>query len=109
SRRYGCVVRVDTRTSLDADPVRALKPRVAEELDHQAQTLLAVNVFGGDGGLPDPVLDTLDRFVVAFADLVVDRSELLGSERRQGSGRGAGKGAFEDGTAGVVGHALPSA
>ena len=107
--RAGVEGREDARFSVGADPVRALKSRVAEELDHQAQTLLAADVFGGDGGLPDPVLDTLDRFVVAFADLVVDRSEVLGSERRQGSGRGAGKGAFEDGTAGVVGHALPSA
>src|SRR5439155_13696585 len=101
--------REDARFSVGADPVRALESRVAEELDHKAQTILAADVLGGDGGLPDPVLDTLDRFVVTFADLVVDGSEVFATERRQGNGSGAGEGALEDGAAGVVGHALPSA
>ena len=108
-RGAGVEEREDPRFPVGADAIRALEAGVAEQLDHQLYAFLAADVLRGDGGLVDPLLDAADGFLVSPCDLLVHGREVIAGDGGEGKGGGARKGAPQDGTAGEVGHPVPSA
>src|SRR5437870_124605 len=108
-RGAGVEEREDARLPVGADAIRALEAGVAEQLDHQLYAFLAADVLRGDGGLVDPLLDAADGFLVSPCDLLVHGREVAAGDGGEGKGGGARKAAPQDGTAGEVGHPVPSA
>src|SRR5262249_7957361 len=78
---------------------RALKTRVAHQFDGKIAAFGDTAVLGGNRGLPDPLLETLDGLVVTFSDLVMDHVQLAGFRRASkmplSEDQTAGGGSFE--------------
>ena len=82
---------------------------VAQHAHHQVAACVHAAIFGGDGGLANPVLQPLDGFVVALGDLRFERFQIGVFDGAGASGRsqrGRGHGALQEQTAIEVGHSL---
>src|SRR5207237_4445733 len=77
---------------------------VLEQAHGKLAALVHAAVLGGNGRLPDPLLQARHGFVVVLVDFREDRDEVVGATRRGGSagpgeGGGGGGGALEEGAA----------
>ena len=111
ARRARVEGREDARLPVGRDLRDLPEARVLEHPHGEIAPLGHAAVFGGDGRLPDPFLQSLHGFVMTVFDLCEDRLEViwiggcLARQRERGGGRGGG--GLEKGTA-VDGHGTVS-
>ena len=68
----------DSRLAVGGDLCRLLEACFAQHTHHHVAALVHAAIFGSDGWLPDPILQALDGFVVAFFDFRPDGVEIAG-------------------------------
>ena len=81
-RRAGIERREHAGLAVGVDDLDLLESGIARELRHVLGAFARIAVLGGDRRQRDPVLQPLDRFVVALGDLALDRGGI-----RSGGGR----------------------
>ena len=84
ARGAGVERREDRRLAVGRDARDVLEAGVARQPHHQVAAFAHAPVLRGDRGLPHPVLQTLDAFVVTLRDLGADGGRRFG--RRGGHG-----------------------
>src|SRR2546430_521527 len=104
ARRAGVERGEDAGLAVGRDLRHLVEARVLEHAHGELAALVHAAVLGGDGGLPDPLLQARHGFVVMLVDLREDRGEVVGAPRRGGragprEGGGGGGGALEEGAA----------
>src|SRR5439155_855641 len=96
----------DAGLAVGRDLGHLVEAGVLEQAHGKVAALVHAAVLGGDGRLPDPLLQARHGFVVALFDLRQDRGAVVGATRRGGSG-GAAWGGGAGGT--IRGHVADSA
>src|SRR5207253_10001001 len=102
----------DAGLAVGGDVGNRVEARVFGHARGELAALVHAAVLGGDGRLPDPLLQARHGFVVALFDLREDGGEVVGATRRgkgaagPGDGGGGGGGALEEGAA-VHAHERP--